>query len=77
MAFGTIGDPVAWPKMGFVINAVKCKNCGELVRVDDTRLPLHYATREADACEPRALVILGRNSFDGGDWLLHRCVIRQ
>ena len=45
-----------------------------MLRVDETREPLRYVTREADACEPRAFLIIGRDSFNGGDWLLHRCL---
>jgi hypothetical protein len=45
-----------------------------MLRLDETREPLRYVTREADSCEPRAFLIIGRDSFDGADWLLHRCL---
>jgi hypothetical protein len=60
--------------MEHVLSVIKCPNCNELVRVDETREPLRYVTREADTCEPRAFLIIGRDSFNDGDWLLHRCL---
>ena len=44
-----------------------------MVRFDETREPLRYVTREADGGATRAFLIIGRDSFNGGDWLLHRC----